>query len=173
MMKVLPLGDSGVGKSSLIIRITDDTFSESYISTIGVDFKLKTLELEGQNIKFQLWDTAGQERFGTITAPYYKGAKIIILVFDLTDADSFKDLAGWHKQVQDNTTEGVKLLLVGNKLDLESKRAVTKEEAIKFAEEIGAGYLEVSAKEGKNISEILPTGAKYVLGTRDPSEDRK
>merc|ERR1712159_656276 len=95
LFKLLLIGDSGVGKSCLLFRFADDTYQESYISTIGVDFKIRTVELEGKTIKLQIWDTAGQERFRTITSSYYRGAHGIIVVYDVTDQESFNNVKTW------------------------------------------------------------------------------
>jgi small GTP-binding protein len=118
------IGDSGVGKSCLLLRFADDTYTESFISTIGVDFKIRTIELEGKTVKLQIWDTAGQERFRTITSSYYRGAHGIIVVYDITDAESFANVRMWLKEVERYGSEGVCKLLVGNKSDLTGRRAV-------------------------------------------------
>ena len=94
------IGDSGVGKSCLLLRFADDTYTGTYISTIGVDFKIRTVELEGKTIKLQIWDTAGQERFRTITSSYYRGAHGIIVVYDVTDKESFEAVKGWLNEMQ-------------------------------------------------------------------------
>lgn len=124
LFKLLLIGDSGVGKSCLLLRFADDTYTESFISTIGVDFKIRTIDLEGKTVKLQIWDTAGQERFRTITSSYYRGAHGIIVVYDITDAESFANVRMWLKEVERYGSEGVSKLLVGNKSDLTSKRAV-------------------------------------------------
>merc|ERR1711934_829249 len=133
LFKLLLIGDSGVGKSCLLLRFADDTYAESYISTIGVDFKIRTIQLEGKTIKLQIWDTAGQERFRTITSSYYRGAHGIIVVYDITDADSFANVRQWLEEIQRYACEGVNKLLVGNKCDLASKRLVEKKTAEDFA----------------------------------------
>ncbi len=116
------IGNSAVGKSSLLLRFSDNIFSESFLPTIGVDFKIRTFDLSGKAVKLQIWDTAGQERFKTITSSYYKGAHGIILVYDITDKQTFKDVENWLQEVDKYANENVIKLLVGNKCDLESNR---------------------------------------------------
>ncbi|KAJ7074246.1 GTP-binding protein ypt1 [Mycena amicta] len=124
LFKLLLIGDSGVGKSCLLLRFADDTYTESYISTIGVDFKIRTIELEGKTVKLQIWDTAGQERFRTITSSYYRGAHGIIVVYDVTDNDTFTNVKQWLQEIDRYASEGVNKLLVGNKSDLTGKKVV-------------------------------------------------
>merc|ERR1712087_389523 len=135
------IGDSGVGKSCLLLRFADDTYTESYISTIGVDFKIRTLDLEGKTCKLQIWDTAGQERFRTITSSYYRGAHGIIIVYDVTDKESFNNVKHWIQEIEKYAADGVKKLLVGNKCDLQSKRAVTTDEAQELADSLGIQFI--------------------------------
>jgi Ras-related protein Rab-1A len=125
LFKLLLIGNSSVGKSSLLLRFSDNIFSEryhfylfSFLPTIGVDFKIRTFESSGSTVKLQIWDTAGQERFKTITASYYKGAHGIILVYDITDRQSFKDIENWLAEVDKYGNENVVKMLVGNKSDL-------------------------------------------------------
>ena len=129
----------------------DDTYTESYISTIGVDFKIRTIELDGKTIKLQIWDTAGQERFRTITSSYYRGAHGIIIVYDITDRDSFDNVKQWLNEIDRYACENVNKLLVGNKSDLDSKRQVDFDEAKAFADERGIPFLETSAKSGAGL----------------------
>lgn len=124
LFKLLLIGDSGVGKSCLLLRFADDTYTESYISTIGVDFKIRTIELDKKTIKLQIWDTAGQERFRTITSSYYRGAHGIIVVYDCTDQDSFNNVKQWLEEIDRYACDNVNKLLVGNKCDLTAKKVV-------------------------------------------------
>ncbi|KAF6214504.1 hypothetical protein GE061_009247 [Apolygus lucorum] len=151
LFKLLLIGDSGVGKSCLLLRFADDLYSESYISTIGVDFKIRTIQLDDKIIKLQIWDTAGQERFRTITSSYYRGAHGIIVVYDMTDAESFASLKNWLEEVDRFACPNVSKLLVGNKFDLTSKRAVDVETAESFSEEQGIPFIETSAKNNVNV----------------------
>merc|ERR1712099_175272 len=118
LFKLLLIGDSGVGKSCLLLRFADDKWTDSYISTIGVDFKIRTIELDGKTIKLQIWDTAGQERFRTISSTYYRGAHGIIVVYDITNLDSFNNVRRWLTEIDKYARENVNKLLVGNKADL-------------------------------------------------------
>lgn len=115
LFKILLIGNSGVGKSSLLLRFADDTFTDNFMPTIGVDFKIRTLEVDGRTIKLQIWDTAGQERFKTITSSYYKGAHGIIVVYDITDKESFKNIDTWMTEVEKHASDNVSRILVGNK----------------------------------------------------------
>ena len=130
-LKVLLIGDSGVGKTSLLQRYTVDAFSGSFISTIGIDFKTKMLTIDGTRVRCQIWDTAGQERFRTITTSYFRGAHGIALCFDATDKRSFASITSWMSQIADNADESVRLVLVGTKSD--ATPAVTPAEAAEVA----------------------------------------
>jgi Ras-related protein Rab-1A len=155
LFKLLLIGDSGVGKSCLLLRFADDTYTESYISTIGVDFKIRTIELDGKTVKLQIWDTAGQERFRTITSSYYRGAHGIIIVYDITDRESFDNVKQWLNEIDRYACENVNKLLVGNKCDMDSKRQVEYEEAKAFADERGIPFLETSAKDSTNVEKAF------------------
>jgi len=162
LFKLLLIGDSGVGKSCLLLRFADDTYTESYISTIGVDFKIRTVELDGKTIKLQIWDTAGQERFRTITSSYYRGAHGIIIVYDITDVESFNNVRQWLFEIDRFASEHVNKLLVGNKCDLVNKRVVTTETASEFAGGLDIPFLETSAKNSTNVEEAFLTMAAQI-----------
>jgi len=155
LFKLLLIGDSGVGKSCLLLRFADDTYTESYISTIGVDFKIRTIEQDQKTVKLQIWDTAGQERFRTITSSYYRGAHGIIIVYDVTDRESFNNVKHWITEIDKYAAEGVNKLLVGNKSDLQSKKVVSYDEAKDLADSLGVQFLETSAKNAHNVEEAF------------------
>ena len=163
LFKVLLLGDSGVGKTSLILRYTDETFNSKLVNSIGVDFKMKKKEIDGKVIKVQIWDTAGHERFRAITYSYYRGVNAIIIVFDLTEDKSFLSIRDWLKQIDKYASKNVFKFLVGNKSDLQHKRLVSFEDAKKFADELNIPYFETSAKEGININELFDNSIKSFL----------
>ncbi|CAG07123.1 unnamed protein product [Tetraodon nigroviridis] len=142
-LQIIIIGSRGVGKTSLMERFTDDTFCEACKSTVGVDFKIKTVELRGKKIRLQIWDTAGQERFNSITSAYYRGAKGIVLVYDITKLESFDDLPKWMKMIDKYASEEAELLLVGNKLDCEGDRIISRQQGERMP-------LEVPSKELSN-----------------------
>jgi len=151
-----------VGKSCLLLRFADDTYTESYISTIGVDFKIRTIELDAKTIKLQIWDTAGQERFRTITSSYYRGAHGIIVVYDVTDNESFNNVKQWLHEIDRYACENVNKLLVGNKSDLTAKRVVSTEQGKEFADSLGIEFLETSAKTSTNVEQAFLTMASQI-----------
>ncbi|KAH0793663.1 Ras-related protein RABD1 [Histomonas meleagridis] len=159
LFKVLIIGNSGVGKSCLLLRFAEDMFSDNYISTIGVDFKIKKIELDGKSIKLQIWDTAGQERFRTITKSYYRGSNGIVVVYDITDRESFEQVSHWMTEIDSHASPDVCRLLVGNKCDLNDKRAVKTEEGEALARQFGIPFLETSAKDSMNVDEMFTTMA--------------
>jgi Ras-related protein Rab-1A len=173
LFKLLLIGDSGVGKSCLLLRFADDTYTESYISTIGVDFKIRTIELNGKTIKLQIWDTAGQERFRTITSSYYRGAHGIIIVYDITDQVTFNNVKQWLQEIDRYACENVNKLLVGNKSDLTNKRVVEYNTAKEFADSLGIPFLETSAKNATNVEQAFLTMASEIknrmVNTPSPS----
>ncbi|XP_022106074.1 ras-related protein Rab-35-like [Acanthaster planci] len=162
LFKLLIIGDSGVGKSSLLLRFADNTFSGTYITTIGVDFKIRTIDLNGERVKLQIWDTAGQERFRTITSTYYRGTHGVIVVYDVTSADSFVNVKRWLHEIEQNC-DVVSRILVGNKNDCPEKKVVLTEDATNFAEQMGIQLFETSAKENINVEEMFNAITELVL----------
>ncbi|KAK4798314.1 hypothetical protein SAY86_030640 [Trapa natans] len=168
LIKLLLIGDSGtalhfrisesvgVGKSCLLLRFSDGSFTTSFITTIGIDFKIRTIELDGKRIKLQIWDTAGQERFRTITTAYYRGAMGILLVYDVTDESSFNNIRNWIRNIEQHASDNVNKILVGNKADMdESKRAVPTAKGQALADEYGIKFFETSAKTNMNVEEVF------------------
>lgn len=162
MFKILLIGDTNVGKSCLLLRFADDTYTGSFISTIVVDFKIRTIEVDHKIIKLQIWDTAGQERFRTITSSYYRGAHGIIVVYDVTDKESFNHVPEWLNEIDKYACENVNKLLFGNKSDLTAKRVVSTEQGKEFAESQGIEFLETSAKEATNVEQAFLTLATQI-----------
>jgi len=151
--KILTIGESGVGKTCILLRYTDNKFIKHHLTTIGIDYKTKDVNINGKSIKLKIWDTAGQERFRNITQQYYKGADGIVLVFDLTDRNSFEKIREWMKQIQSYTQrESIAIVLLGNKCDAENK-AVSAKEASDIAAEYNMKFFETSAMNNINIEE--------------------
>eukprot|EP00252_Welwitschia_mirabilis_P011706 TRINITY_DN26078_c0_g1_i1.p1 TRINITY_DN26078_c0_g1~~TRINITY_DN26078_c0_g1_i1.p1 ORF type:complete len:210 (+),score=42.83 TRINITY_DN26078_c0_g1_i1:378-1007(+) len=166
VFKLLLIGDSGVGKSSLLLRFTSDSFDD-LSPTIGVDFKLKYMTIGGKRLKLSIWDTAGQERFRTLTSSYYRGAQGIIFVYDVTRRQTFTNLSDvWAKEVDlYSTNKDCIKMLVGNKVDKESERVVTKKEGIALARQFGSLFLECSAKTRINVESCFEELVLKILDT--------
>ena len=174
LFKLLLIGDSGVGKTCILFRFSDDAFNTTFISTIGIDFKIKTIELRGKKIKLQIWDTAGQERFHTITTSYYRGAMGIMLVYDITNSKSFDNIAKWLRNIQEHANEDVEKMILGNKCDMEDKRVIPKERGEAIAKENGIRFLETSAKTNVNIDKAFMDLSESILDkTIDVQEPRQ
>lgn len=163
LFKVLLCGDSGVGKTCLLCQFVDNEVRKSHIATIGIDFKLKTLEVKGKRIRLQIWDTAGQERFETLTSQYYRRAQGILLVYDLTDRRSFENTSKWLRSIQENAVSNVKLVLIANKLDAQEKRQVTTRQGAQLAKDNGIKFFETSAYTAENISEAFTNLTESIL----------
>jgi len=161
-IKLLMLGDSGVGKTCLFLRYCNDSFSPSMTSTIGIDFNNKKINLDGKNVKLQVWDTAGAERFRTMTAAYYRGAHGIVLVYDVTDRRTFQSIRNWVYQIHQHVDVHVIKMLVGNKCDMLDERVVNTHEGEKLAREFNMGFWETSAKNNLNVEESFHSIAKRV-----------
>jgi len=174
LFKLLLIGDSGVGKTCILFRFSDDAFNTTFISTIGIDFKIKTIELKGKKIKLQIWDTAGQERIHTITTSYYRGAMGIMLVYDITNSKSYENIAKWLRNIDEHANEDVEKMILGNKCDMDENRQVPKEKGEVIAREHGIKFMETSAKNNINIDRAFHELADAILKkthTRpDPTE---
>ena len=151
VVKAIALGDSSVGKTSLLVRFADSTFRESHMPTMGLDTKSKTLTCEGVNYKVQLWDTAGQERFRTISHSFYSRADAVLLVYDLSNEDSLRSVRKWMAQIQERARKDVAIVLVGNKLDLESDVLPGEQLAASF----GIRFFPTSAKTGEGVDQAI------------------
>jgi small GTP-binding protein len=163
LFKILLIGDSGVGKSNLLLQFSENKSCDSYITTIGIDFKIKTVEIDGKKIKMQIWDTAGQERFRTITQAYYRGAQGILIVYDRTNRESFLNVSKWLADISNHTSDSIVKMVIGNKLDVETKEPVTYEEGKELADKHGIHFFETSAKTGKNVGTTFETLAKEFI----------
>ena len=174
LFKLLLIGDSGVGKSCLLLRFADDTYTESYISTIGVDFKIRTIELDGKTIKLQIWDTAGQERFRSLRTPFYRGSDCCLLTFSVDDSQSFQNLSNWKKEfiyyADVKEPESFPFVILGNKTDIK-ERQVSTEEAQAWCKDNGDyPYFETSAKDSTNVAAAFEEAVRRILATEDRSE---
>ena len=163
IFKVLLIGNSDVGKSSLILRYVDQIWNDVFIPTIGVDFKVKSLEVDKKMVKMQIWDTAGQERFRNVISSYFKGAHGILLIYDITSKDSFKELENWLGEVEKKANSQVLKILIGNKCDLEDNREISKDEGEAFAMRNGMQFMETSAKDNTNVNEAFEALAKIMV----------
>lgn len=170
LFKLLLLGDSGVGKTSILCRFSESAFNSTFISTIGIDFKIKTIELRGKKIKLQIWDTAGQERFHTITTSYYRGAMGIMLVYDITSPKTFDNIAKWLRYIDEHANEDVEKMILGNKYDMEDKRMVSRDRGEAVAREHGIRFLETSAKADINIDAAFKELAEAILNKQSQSQ---
>ena len=153
--KLVLIGDTGVGKSCLLLRFADDTFGDAYLATVGVDFRFRTVRVGKMTVKLQIWDTAGQERFRTITSAYYRGADGIVMVYDVTNIESFNHVNEWLIEVSRYAAEGTSRLLVGNKCDKAAERVISTEKGKAFADSLGISFIETSAKEATNVEQAF------------------
>lgn len=165
--KILTIGESGVGKTSVLLRYTEAKFNKHHLTTIGIDFKSKTINLHQKSIKLKIWDTAGQERFRNITQQYYKGADGIVLVYDVTSRESFDKVTDWMKQINLYTQrDKIGLVLLGNKVDSE-QREVKSTEGMSIAKEFGIKYFETSAQNNLNIEESFNALSEEIMGKKN------
>ncbi|XP_029909821.1 ras-related protein Rab-8B-like [Myripristis murdjan] len=163
LFKLLLIGDSGVGKTCLLFRFSEDSFNTTFISTIGIDFKIRTIEMNGKRVKLQIWDTAGQERFRTITTAYYRGAMGIMLVYDICNEKSFENIKNWIRNIEEHASSDVEKMILGNKCDMSDRRQVSKDRGEKLAIDYGVKFLETSAKTSVNVEEAFYTMGRDIL----------
>jgi small GTP-binding protein len=155
LVKLVLIGDSGTGKTNLMLRYTKNQFDLETKTTIGVEFSSREINIEHTKYKYQIWDTAGQERFQGLATAYFRGAKICIIVYDITKYETFVNVNNWLKKVRDNCDPDVQIYVIGNKIDLEHLRSVSKEEGIKYCKENDLVFAEVSALRSTNIEELF------------------
>ena len=175
-IQLLVIGDSSVGKTSLITRYTNGTFKEEYLATVGLDYYSKVEAINNQTINIKLWDTAGQERYKALTQNYFRNAEGVLLTFDVTNTDSFNNLKDWIGSIKTNM-EGknifLPLIIVGNKIDMEDSREINKEDADKFASDNNYKYFETSAKTGEGVDDAIRDLVNQVLNQGDQLDDHK
>lgn len=155
MFKILIIGNSSVGKTSFLFRYADDSFTSAFVSTVGIDFKVKTVIRKEKRMKLQIWDTAGQERYRTITTAYYRGAMGFILMYDVTNEESFNSVQDWVTQIKTYSWDNAQVILVGNKSDMEAERVVTYDRGKQLADQLGLEFFETSAKENINVKDVF------------------
>ena len=176
--KIIIIGDSGVGKSSLTLRATKNQFQDYYNATVGFEFFSQNIKMDDTIIKLQMWDTCGQEIYRSLISSFYKNSSLAMIMYSIEDEESFRHLDYWIKEIKNNSNPDIKIILIGNKVDLEDKRTVSKEEEEKFAKENGIEEVyETSAKTGFNAKKIFCRAAQilykehlnYKQIGRDPS----
>ena len=153
--KIMVLGESKVDKTQLIKRYTKDQFGGVYLTTVGMDFQDKIIEIEDKKVRLQIWDTAGQERFRNVTKSYFQSSQGLVLVYDITDRESFEKLNFWVDNIKNFAPENAKFILVGNKCDLANERQVSYEEGENYAKNLNIKFFEASARDGTNVNELF------------------
>ena len=165
LFKIVTVGGAAVGKTSIILRYTTGKFREYYAPTLGADFAIKKMELNGNRVKLQIWDLGSQDFLGGVRAGFYPGSKGVLFMYDVTSKESFKELAKWKKEV-DSHLKGYECLIVANKTDLKDERTVSKAEGKKIAKRFGGAYLEASVKLNENVNDSFSKMAEMVLKSR-------
>lgn len=170
-VRIVLVGDSHVGKTSILMSFADNNFPSQHLPTIGVDFRFRRIQVNGQSVKLQIWDTAGQERFNSITSSYYRGSDIVCLVYDISQRTTFQNLEGWYRNAKSMLgNQEVLFMIIGNKSD-KRDREVTAEEGAVFAANHSAGFFEVSAKSRANIPEVFSFLAESIVKNSGNSSD--
>ena len=162
-IKLMVIGETRVGKTALIKKYTKNVFGGTYLTTVGIDFQEKIINVEEKSVKLQIWDTAGQERFRNIAKSYFHTSDGFLLVYDISCKDSFEKLNFWYEQIKLNAPENTKCVVAGNKCDLEEKRQVNKNEGENFAKTYNIDFYETSAKDGINVDEVFQTLASEIM----------
>ena len=174
--QLLIIGDSSVGKTSLITRYTNGTFKEEYLATVGLDYYSKEEVINNKTINIKLWDTAGQERYKSLTQNYFKNAEGVLLTYDITNSESFDNLKEWISSIKKNM-EGkdifIPVIIIGNKIDMEESRETSKEDAEKFAKENNYKYFETSAKTGEGVDNAIRELIIQILKQSNQMDDQK
>ncbi|CAI5440662.1 unnamed protein product [Caenorhabditis angaria] len=172
MFKLLIIGNSSVGKTSFLFRYCDDSFTSAFVSTVGIDFKVKTVFRGDKRVKLQIWDTAGQERYRTITTAYYRGAMGFILMYDITNEESFNSVQDWCTQIKTYSWENAQVVLVGNKCDMDSERVVSMDRGRQLASQLGLEFFETSAKENINVKAVFEKLVEIICDKMAESLDK-
>ncbi|XP_028395595.1 ras-related protein Rab-26-like [Dendronephthya gigantea] len=170
--KVMLLGDSGVGKTCLLVRFKDGAFlSGAFISTVGIDYRNKVVEVDQTKVKLQIWDTAGQERFRSVTHAYYRDSHALLLLYDITSKQSFDNIRAWLSEIKDYAPENVVVMLLGNKADKSNERVVKKEDGERVAQEHNVTFMETSAKTGMNVDLAFMAIARELTSQHNQAKD--
>ncbi|XP_018349185.1 PREDICTED: ras-related protein Rab-37-like isoform X2 [Trachymyrmex septentrionalis] len=172
LFKVMLLGDSGVGKTCLLTRFRDGRFlSGNYITTVGIDFRNKVVTVDDTPIKLQIWDTAGQERFRSVTHAYYRDAHALLLLYDVTNKTSYDNIRAWLSEIREHANEDVVIMLLGNKSDCGTERAVKREDGERLAQEYKVPFMETSAKTGLNVELAFLAVARELKARKSDNPD--
>ena len=169
-LNILLVGDANVGKTSILLKYTENFFPNQYQATIGVEYKMKIIKLNNMNIKLQIWDTAGQERYKSIAKNFFHSANGVFLVFDITDKKSFENLNKWIEDVKENSPKDCKYIIIGNKSDLSDQRTISTFEIDNFVKEKKSSYFEVSAKNDEGLNEAFINLSKEIIKDKNQEE---
>ena len=169
-LNILLVGDANVGKTSILLKYTENFFPNQYQATIGVEYKMKIIKLNNMNIKLQIWDTAGQERYKSIAKNFFHSANGVFLVFDITNKQSFENLNKWIEDVKENSPKDCKYIIIGNKSDLSDQRTISTFEIDNFVKEKKSSYFEVSAKNDEGLNDAFINLSKEIIKDKNQEE---